>query len=92
MAWSIWFAVGALAVPCIVAGVSLLLNVRFGLTAVAQTAGAAVVATGFALVLLFRDFAAFAFVGGFAVCAVAAATYAFGTSRGIEAWRDANGP
>lgn len=86
-----WLVFGSVVVPVVVAVVSRLIQVEFRGAALFWTVAVAFVATGVALSLLFRDFAAFAFLGGFAVCAAASAAYAVGTSRGFEAWRDSTG-
>ncbi len=92
LAWLAWLVLGAVVLPTLVATASLLLDVRLGVRALLKTAGLTVFVTALVLVLLSPDFAAFAFVGGFAVAAAAAASYALATSGGLEAWRDGNAP
>lgn len=87
-----WLAVGILVLPGVIAISSRLLDVRFRFKAFAWASSASLVAIGVVILGLLRDFPAFAFVGGCVMSAVATAAYALGTSRGLEAWRDANGP
>ena len=91
-AWGSWLAVGSIAVPAVVAGVSRLVGVPVGLRALAWTAVAAGIATAGTLAVLFPDFAGFAFVGDSLVAGIATSTYAVGTSRDLEAWRDGHLP
>jgi hypothetical protein len=87
-AWTAWLVVGSVLVPAVVMGASGLIGVAPRFSASVWTAAAASVTTGIVLLVLFKDFAAFAFVGGFAVAAVSATCYAVGTARGLEAWKD----
>jgi hypothetical protein len=91
-AWGTWALMGSVALPAIVAVASRLLLVPFSAGALWRTALATLVATAIGLPVLHLDYPAFAFLGGFAVAAVAAGAYALCTSKGMEAWRDVNLP
>jgi len=91
LAWVLWLLVGGALQPVVVAFVSRLIDVPFRLHALRSAALATLAATAVALLLLLPDFRVFAVLGGFGTALVAATVYAFGTSRGLEAWRDGSG-
>jgi hypothetical protein len=89
-AWLAWLCIAGVLVPILVAATSRLGGIPVRAGAFCVTALAAVIACGLLLAVLSRDFAAFAFLGGFAVSTVAAGTYAVATSRDLVARQDAN--
>lgn len=87
--WLAWLCVSGVLVPGVVAAVSTIGGIRLRVRALSGAVVAAMGACGVSLVFLFADFAAFAFLGGFAVSIAAAAAYALATSRDLAARQDA---
>jgi hypothetical protein len=91
VAWVLWISIAAVALPVAVAIASLIVDVAPDLRAMALAAVPSAAAAVVALLVLFPEFPAFAFVGGFFVPLVTVAAYAFATAHGEEARRDAKG-
>lgn len=84
-----WLCVAGVLIPGVVAAVSRFGGVRLRARAFSGAMVAALVACGVSLAFFFADFAAFAFLGGFAVSIAAVAVYAVATSRDLAARQDA---